>query len=103
MSQASEGPIGISESQVTRRMNPLMDRLGRCAAATTDDHGNGPHGRVSVRLRIHNDGRPMAARVSGGGGTSEFMICVRRVVASARFESFRGPDAMVTWGFDVDR
>ncbi len=102
MGGAGEGPLGIAPEQVTRGMNPLMGRLGNCAAATTDDQGNGPHGRVSVRLRIRNDGRPIAARVSGGGGPPEFITCVRRVVASARFESFRGPDAMVGWGFDVD-
>jgi hypothetical protein len=40
--------------------------------------------------------------VSGGGGPPEFLPCVRRVVAAARFEAFRGPDVMVGWGFDVD-
>ncbi len=102
MGAAAEGPMGLSPEQVTRGMNPLMGRLGNCAAATTDDRGNGPHGRVSVRLRIHNDGRPIAARVSGGGGPPEFIPCVRRVVASARFDSFHGPDVLVGWGFDVD-
>jgi hypothetical protein len=102
MGAGSEGPMGLSPEQVTRGMNPLMGRLGNCAAATTDDRGNGPHGRVSVRLRIHNDGRPIAARVSGGGGPPEFIPCVRRVVASARFDTFHGPDVMVGWGFDVD-
>jgi hypothetical protein len=102
MGGADEGPTGLSPEQVTRGMNPLMGRFGNCAAATTDEQGNGPHGRVSVRMRIHNDGRPIAARVSGGGGPPEFLPCVRRVVAAARFEAFRGPDVMVGWGFDVD-
>ncbi len=102
MGAGSEGPMGLSPEQVTRGMNPLMNRLGNCAAATTDERGVGPHGRVSVRLRIHNDGRPIAARVSGGGGPPEFIPCVRRVVASARFDTFHGPDVIVGWGFDVD-
>jgi hypothetical protein len=102
MAGGGDGPLGIAPEQVTRGMNPLMQRLGTCAAATTDDNGRGPHGRVSVRMRIRNDGTPVAARVSGGGGPPEFVTCVRRVVASAHFERFRGPDAIVGWGFDVD-
>lgn len=102
MGGGAEGPMGISESQVSRGLDPLLPRLGNCAAATTDDDGRGPHGRVRVRLRIRNDGRPIAAQVSGAGGPPEFVTCVRRVVASARFEGFRGPDAIVGWGFDVD-
>jgi hypothetical protein len=81
-------------------MNPLLGRLERCAAATGDDRG--PRGRVSVRLRIRNDGAPLAARCTGGGGPPEFLVCVRRVVASARFAPFRGPDVFASWGFDVD-
>jgi hypothetical protein len=102
MGAGNEGPMGLNEAQVSRGFDPLMTRLGNCAAATTDDNGRGPHGRVRVRMRIRNDGRPTAAQVSGGGGPPEFTPCVRRVVASARFESFRGPDVIVGWGFDVD-
>ncbi|MFO0604851.1 MAG: hypothetical protein U0324_16840 [Polyangiales bacterium] len=102
MGGPGEGPMGLNESQVSRGLDPLLPRLGNCAAATTDDDGRGPHGRVRVRLRIRNDGRPTAAQVSGGGGSAEFVTCVRRVVASARFASFRGPDVIVGWGFDVD-
>lgn len=102
MGAGGEGPMGLTPSQVSRGLDPLMGRLGTCAAATTDDQGRGPHGRVGVRLRIRSDGRPAAARVSGGGGPPEFVTCVRRVVASARFESFRGPDVIVSWGFDVE-
>lgn len=96
------GPMGLEPAQISRGMNPLMGRLSVCADATTDDNGHGPHGHVTVRLRIHNDGHPMAARVSGGGGPPEFITCARRVVASARFDHFSGPDVMATWGFDVD-
>jgi hypothetical protein len=97
-----EGPIGLGENDVNRALNPLLGRMGNCAAATTDDDGRGPHGRVSIRVRVRNDGRPIAARVTGGGGSSEFITCVRRVVASARFTAFRGSDSIVGWGFDVD-
>lgn len=99
---AGEGPMGLDEGQIARAMNPLLGRLGTCAEATTDDQGRGPRGRVTVRLRIRPDGTPAAARVSGGGGPPEFVTCVRRVVASARFPRFQGPDVMATWGFDVD-
>ncbi len=102
MGAGGEGPMGLDEAQVSRGFDPLMGRLGNCAAATTDERGRGPHGRVSVRMRIRNDGRPVAARVSGGGGGADFVTCVRRVVASARFPRFRGPDVIVGWGFDVD-
>lgn len=97
-----EGPIGLSENDVNRALNPLLSRMGNCAAATTDDDGRGPHGRVAIRVRVSNNGRPTAARVSGGGGPAEFTTCVRRVVASARFTAFRGSDVIVGWGFDVD-
>lgn len=99
---ASEGPMGMDPQAVSRGLNPLLPRFSACAAFATDDQGHGPHGRVTVRLRIRNDGQPLAARVSGGGGTSDFVLCVRRVVASARFSRFNGPDAMASWGFDVD-
>jgi hypothetical protein len=102
MTGGSEGPIGLSENAVSRALNPLLGRMGNCAAATTDDDGRGPHGRVSIRIRVRNDGQPIAARVSGGGGPPEFITCVRRVVASARFSAFRGSDSIVGWGFDVD-
>jgi hypothetical protein len=102
MTRGNEGPIGLSENAVSRALNPLLGRMGNCAAATTDDDGRGPHGRVSIRIRVRNDGQPIAARVSGGGGPPEFVTCVRRVVASARFGAFRGPDSIVSWGFDVD-
>lgn len=102
MGQASEGPLGLAPEQISHGFNPLLPRFGACAEATTDDQGHGPHGRVAVRVRIRNDGRPIAARVSGGGGPPEFTPCVRRVVAAARFDRFGGPDVMATWGFDVD-
>jgi|GEM_PF-1324378 len=102
MAAGSAGPMGLNESQVSRGLDPLLPRLGNCAAATTDDNGRGPHGRVRVRLRIRSDGRPTAAQVSGGGGPPEFTPCVRRVITSARFDGFRGPDVIVGWGFDVD-
>lgn len=102
MGAGQTGPMGLEPAQITRGMNPLMHRLTVCADATTDDNGRGPRGHVTVRLRIHNDGRPVAARVSGGGGPPEFITCARRVVASARFDHFGGPDVMATWGFDVD-
>ncbi len=98
----STGPMGLSPEQVSEGFRPVMARLTTCAAATTDDQGHGPHGRVTVRIRVGGDGRPKAARVSGGGGPLEFLPCVRRVVASARFERFAGPDVFATWGFDVD-
>ncbi len=97
-----EGPIGLQEADVSRGFNPLLGRLSDCAAATTEDDGRGPRGRVSIRVRIRNDGRPIAARVTGGNGPPEFVLCVRRVVASARFRPFRGADEIVGWGFDVD-
>ncbi len=97
-----EGQIGLEERDVNRALNPLLSRMGNCAAATTDDDGRGPHGRVAIRVRVRNDGRPTAARVTGGGGPAEFTTCVRRVVASARFTAFRGSDVIVGWGFDVD-
>ncbi len=53
-------------------------------------------------MRVRPDGSPAAARVSGGNGGPEFVLCVRRVAASARFAHFGGPDVFVTWGFDVD-
>jgi len=96
------GPMGLEPSQIRRAMDPLLPRMSACAEATTDESGRGPRGRVGVRLRVHGDGRPVAARVSGGGGTAEFVMCVRRVVASARFDHFAGPDVFATWGFDVD-
>lgn len=102
LTQGNQGPMGLEPAQVRRAMDPLMARLGNCAAATTDESGRGPRGRVNVRLRVHGDGRPTAARVSGGGGSAEFVLCVRRVVASSRFDHFAGPDVFVTWGFDVD-
>lgn len=102
MGQASEGPLGLAPEQISHGFNPLLPRFGACAEATSDDQGHGPHGRVTVRVRIRNDGHPIAARVSGGGGPAEFMPCVRRVAAAARFDRFGGPDVMATWGFDVD-
>jgi hypothetical protein len=99
---AASGPMGLEPSQIARGMNPLLGRLSRCADATSDDQGHGPRGRVSIRLRIHANGSPAAAQVSGGGGSADFVTCVRRVVASARFDSFAGPDVFATWGFDVD-
>jgi outer membrane biosynthesis protein TonB len=96
------GPMGLDPGEVARGFRPLMGRLSNCAAATTDESGRGPRGRVTVRLRIRPDGTPAAARVSGGNGPPEFITCVRRVVASARFAPFHGPDAFATWGFDVD-
>jgi hypothetical protein len=101
MTGGGEGPIGLEESDVSRGLNPLLGRFSNCAAATSDDN-HGPRGRVTVRVRVRNDGRPTAARVSGGGGPAEFVTCARRVVASARFRSFRGSDVIVGWGFDVD-
>jgi hypothetical protein len=102
LTAGAEGPLGLDETAVSRALNPLLGRLGNCAAATSTDDGRGPSGRVSIRMRVRNDGAPIAARVSGGGGPAEFVTCVRRVVASARFRPFRGPDAMIGWGFDVD-
>ena len=101
-SAATHGPAGLEPAQISHGMDPLLPRCGACAEATTDDQGHGPHGRVTVRLRIRGDGRPIAARVSGGGGPPEFITCVRRVVASARFDHFGGPDVFATWGFDVN-
>lgn len=102
MTQGASGPMGLEPAQISRAMNPLMARFGACAEFATRDDGSGPRGRVSVRLRIRNDGRPIAARVSGGGGGPEFVLCVRRVVAAARFDRFEGPDVFANWGFDVD-
>lgn len=102
MTAGDQGPIGLSESAVRRALDPLLGRMANCAAATTDENGRGPHGHVSIRIRVRHDGQPIAARVSGGGGPAEFITCVRRVVASARFAAFRGPDAIVNWGFDID-
>lgn len=102
MTQGGGGAMGLEPAQITRGMNPLMPRFGACAEFATGDDGSGPRGRVSVRMRIRNDGRPTAARVSGGNGGSDFTLCVRRVVAAARFERFEGPDIFATWGFDVD-
>lgn len=97
LTQANEGPLGIEPSQVSRGLDPLMGRFQVCAAATD------AQGRVSVRLRIRADGTPLAARVSlNGNAGAEFLPCVRRVVASARFARFNGPDAMVNWGFSID-
>lgn len=102
MAQGGGGAVGLEPAQISRGMNPLMARFGACAEFATGDDGSGPRGRVSVRMRIRNDGRPSAARVSGGGGGAEFTLCVRRVVAAARFDRFEGPDIFATWGFDVD-
>lgn len=102
MAAGQEGPMGLSPEQVRQGLEPLMPRFVACVEWGTDDEGHGPRGRVPVRLRIHNDGRPVAARVSGAGGSAEFVTCVRRVVAAARFDRFAGPDVMATWGFDVD-
>ena len=99
---APSGPMGLEPSQISRGLDPLLGRMSNCAAATADSAGHRAHGRVTVRLRIHPSGAPAAARVSGGGGSAEFVTCVRRVVASARFASFGGPDSFATWGFDVD-
>lgn len=102
MTQGSaQGPMGLSPSQVSRAMDPLLPRCQACAAYA-GEQGHEPHGRVTARLRVRNDGHPLAARVSGGGGDPRFILCVRRVVAAARFASFAGPDVFVTWGFDVD-
>lgn len=98
----SSGAMGLDPTEVSRAFQPLLGRLTACAEATTDDNGHGPRGRVTVRMRVRPDGTPIAARVSGGNGPPEFITCVRRVVASARFAPFRGPDAFITWGFDVD-
>jgi hypothetical protein len=98
----ASGPMGIDPAAVSRGFAPLLGRLQRCAEGSADEQGNMPHGRITVRLRIRADGTPLAARVSGGGGPAVFIPCVRRVVASARFAPFRGPDAFATWGFDVD-
>lgn len=97
----ASGPMGLEPSQISAGLNPLLGRFQNCAAATSDEQGHGPSGRVSVRLRIRNDGTPVAARVSGGGGPAEFLTCARRVVASARFASFSGPEVLASWGFDV--
>ncbi len=102
MGSESQGPMGLEPAQISRGLDPLLPRFGACAEATTDDQGHGPHGRVTIRLRIRNDGQPIAARVSGGGGSAEFVTCVRRVTAASRFAHFNGPDVFATWGFDVD-
>src|SRR5439155_23923452 len=88
LTRGGSGPMGLEPVQISRGMDPLLGRLSVCADATTDEQGRGPHGRVTVRLRIRPNGTPVAARVGGGGGGSDFVACVRRVVASARFPSF---------------
>lgn len=102
MTQANSGPMGLEPAQVSRALNPLLPRFAACAEYATRDDGSGPRGRVNLRLRVRPDGSPAAARVSGGNGGPEFVLCVRRVAASARFAHFGGPDVFVTWGFDVD-
>ena len=94
--------MGLEPSQVSRALNPLLPRFAACAEYVTRDDGSGPRGRVGLRMRVRPDGHPIAARVSGGGGGQEFVLCVRRVAAAARFSRFEGPDVFVTWGFDVD-
>lgn len=91
----TSGPMGLDPSQISEGLRPLMSRFTNCAAAT------GAHGHVGVRLRIQNSGAPAAAHVTGAG-PAEFVTCVRRVIASARFDRFNGPDAFATWGFDVN-
>jgi hypothetical protein len=100
--ESAQGPMGLEPGQISSGLSPLMSRFQNCAAATSDGAGHGPHGHVSVRMRIRGDGHPTAARVSGGSGPAEFTTCVRRVVAAARFDHFQGPDIFATWGFDVD-
>jgi hypothetical protein len=102
MTQANDGPMGLEPAQVSRALNPLLPRFAACAEFATRDDGSGPRGRVNLRLRVRPDGSPAAARVAGGNGGPEFVLCVRRVAASARFAHFGGPDVFVTWGFDVD-
>lgn len=102
MSQNSNGPMGLEPSQVSRALNPLLPRFAACAEFATRDDGSGPRGRVNLRMRVRPDGHPTAARVSGGGGGGDFVLCVRRVAAAARFARFEGPDVFITWGFDVD-
>ncbi|MFO0626586.1 MAG: hypothetical protein U0325_13310 [Polyangiales bacterium] len=102
MTQAQNGPMGLEPRQVSRALDPLLPRFSACAAYATRDDGSGPRGRVNLRMRVRPDGSPAAARVSGGNGGPEFVLCVRRVAAAARFASFGGPDVFVTWGFDVD-
>ncbi|MEI8254689.1 MAG: hypothetical protein WCJ30_03365 [Deltaproteobacteria bacterium] len=92
----ASGPMGIDPSQVAEGLRPLMSRFTTCAAAT------GAHGHIGIRLRIASNGSPTAAHVSGPG-PAEFITCVRRVVASARFDHFNGPDAFASWGFDVSQ
>jgi hypothetical protein len=101
-SATGDGPIGLDETAVSRALNPLLSRFSACVSATTDDNGRGPHGHISVRMRVRNDGHPTAARVSSGGAGSDFVNCARRVAASARFRPFRGSDVLIGWGFDVD-
>lgn len=98
---ADPRPMGLTPGQVTRAMNPLLSRCQGCAAYVMS-LGAEPHGRVTARIRVRNDGHPIAARVTGGGGDPRFITCVRRVVASARFTAFAGPEVFTTWGFDVD-
>jgi hypothetical protein len=57
MGSESQGPMGLEPAQISRGMDPLLPRFGACAEATTDDQGHGPHGRVTIRLRIRNHGR----------------------------------------------
>ncbi len=90
------GPMGLDPSQIAEGLRPLMSRFTNCAAAT------GAHGHVGMRLRIASSGSPTAARVTGPG-PAEFTTCVRRVIASARFDHFNGPDALASWGFDVSQ
>ncbi len=101
-SGGGDGPIGLDETAVARTLNPLISRFSNCVSATTDDNGRGPHGHISVRMRVRNDGQPIAARVGSGGGGTDFVNCARRVAASARFRSFRGGDVIIGWGFDVN-
>ena len=91
---AGSGPIGLDPAQISEGLRPLMPRFTNCAAATSG------HGHVGVRLRIRNTGSAIAAHVTGSPG--EFITCVRRVIASAHFDHFNGPDAFANWGFDVD-
>lgn len=90
------GSLGLDPPQVAAGLRPLMTRFTLCAAAT------GAHGHVGVRLRIAGNATPAAAHVSSPG-PAEFTMCVRRVVASARFDHFNGPDTFASWGFDVSQ
>jgi hypothetical protein len=102
MTQMNNGPLGLEPDEITRGMNPLMSRFVACAEWGAQADGAAPRGHVSVRMRVRNDGRPSAARVSGGGGGAEFTLCVRRVVAAAHFARFEGPEVFANWGFDID-